>query len=62
MCSISSCTSSGIEDEKPCTYSSSVSSPIGSINSWCRGLSAKRTTFVSMDGQYRGPMPSITPE
>ena len=51
-----------MEDEKPCTYSSSVSSPIGSINSWCRGLSAKRTTFVSMDGQYRGPMPSITPE
>ena len=42
-------------------YSSSVSRPMGSTNSWCRGLSAKRVTFVSMDGQYRGPTPSMTP-
>ena len=51
-----------MEEEKPWMYISSVSSPIGSMNSWCRGLSANRTTFVSMDGQYRGPTPSITPE
>ncbi len=43
-------------------YSSSVSSPMGSTKSWCRSLSAKRTTLSSMEGQYRGPTPSITPE
>ena len=25
-------------------------------------MSAKRTILVSMEGQYRGPMPSICPE
>ena len=62
VCSMASCTSSGMEEEKPCTYSSSVRRPIGSMNNWWRGLSANRTTFVSMDGQYRGPTPWITPE
>ena len=31
------------------------------MNSWCRGLSGKRTTLSSMLGQYRGPTPSICP-
>ncbi len=43
-------------------YISSVSRPMGSMNSWCRGLSRKRTILVSMEGQYRGPTPSMTPE
>ena len=38
-------------------YSSSVSRPIGSMNSRCRSLSAKRTTLSSIEGQYRGPTP-----
>ena len=58
----SSCTSSGMEEEKPWMYISSVSRPMGSMKSWCRGLSLNRTIFVSMDGQYRGPTPSMTPE
>ena len=43
-------------------YSSSVSSPMGSTNSWCRSLSGKRTILVSKEGQYRGPTPSMRPE
>ena len=60
--SISACTSSGKEEEKPWMYSSSVLRPMGSMNSWCRGFSENRTTLSSMEGQYRGPTPSITPE
>ena len=45
----------------PWRYISSVPRPQGSMNSWCRGLSGKRTTLSSMLGQYRGPMPSIWP-
>ena len=56
------CTSSGMEEEKPWMYSSSVFRPMGSTNSWWRSLSGKRTIFVSKLGQYRGPMPSIKPE
>ena len=50
-CSMASCTSSGREEEKPWMYSSSVFRPMGSTKSWCRGLSAKRTTLSSMEGQ-----------
>ena len=35
----------------PCKYISSVSLPHGSIKSWCRFLSAKRTILSSMLGQ-----------
>ena len=55
-------TSSGREEEKPWMYSSSVSRPMGSMNSRWRSLPAKRTTLSSMEGQYRGPTPSMTPE
>ena len=40
-----------MEEEKPWIYSSSVFRPIGSMNNWWRGLSGKRTIFVSMEGQ-----------
>ena len=59
---MASCTSSGREEEKPWMYISSVSRPMGSMNSWWRSLSGKRTIFVSMEGQYRGPTPWMTPE
>ena len=59
--SISTCTCSGMEEEKPWIYSSSVFRPMGSMNSWWRALSGKRTILVSMEGQYRGPTPSMVP-
>ena len=43
-------------------YSSSVFRPMGSTKSWWRSLSGKRTIFVSKEGQYRGPTPSMRPE
>jgi hypothetical protein len=51
----------GREVESPFTYSSRESSPSGSRKTWCLGLSGKRTTLSSMEGQYRGPGPEITP-
>ena len=33
VCSMAVCTSSGMEEENPCTYSSSVRSPMGSMKS-----------------------------
>ena len=51
-----------MEEEKPWMYSSSVFRPMGSTKSWWRSLSGNRTIFVSKEGQYRGPMPSIRPE
>ena len=36
--------------------------PSGSRKTWCRSLPSKRTTLSSMEGQYRGPIPLITPE
>ena len=48
---MSSCTSSGRLEDRPCRYSSSVPSPHGSTKSWWRGLSGKRSTFVSIEGQ-----------
>ena len=54
-------TSSGNEELIPCTYISSVFSPIGSINTWCLSLSLNLTTLSSIDGQYLGPVPSIFP-
>ena len=59
---MASCTSSGREEEKPWMYISSVPRPMGSMNSWWRSLSGKRTILVSMEGQYRGPTPWMTPE
>ena len=47
--------------EIPFGYTSSVSSPSGSTKIWCASRSAKRTTLSSTDGQYRGPVPSMTP-
>ena len=38
-----------------------VSKPQGSMKSWCRFFSAKRTILVSMLGQYRGPTTEIVP-
>ena len=52
---------SGREEDKPWMYSSSVSRPMGSMKSWCRSFSGKRTILVSMEGQYRGPTPSMVP-
>ena len=54
-------TSSGNDELIPCIYISSVSIPIGSTNIWCLSLSANLTTLSSIDGQYLGPVPSITP-
>ena len=47
--------------KSPCAYTSSVSAPSGSKKIWCRSLSLKRTTFVSMEGQYLGPVDKIVP-
>ncbi len=58
----SSCTSTGRLVEIPFAYTSSVSSPSGSRITWCRSRSGKRSTLSSMDGQYRTPAASITPE
>ena len=55
------CTSSGKEELKPCIYISSVSIPTGSTNAWCLGLSLNLTTLSSIDGQYLGPVPFISP-
>ncbi len=38
-----------------------MSTPSGSTNNRWWSLSEKRTTLSSMDGQYRGPVPSISP-
>ena len=38
-----------------------VVKPSGSTNIWCDVLSANRVILSSIDGQYRGPIPSITP-
>ena len=35
--------------------------PSGSRKSWCASFSANLTTLSSIDGQYRGPTPSIRP-
>ena len=59
--SSSTCTSSGRAEESPWMYNSSVSRPMGSMKSWCRGLSGKRVILASIEGQYRGPTPSMTP-
>ena len=58
---IAICTSSGKEELIPCTYISSVSLPRGSINTWCLSLSANLTTLSSIEGQYLGPVPFISP-
>ena len=58
---IAICTSSGSDELIPCIYISSVSLPIGSTNIWCLSLSANLTTLSSIDGQYLGPVPVISP-
>ena len=58
---IAICTSSGKDELIPCIYISSVSNPTGSTKIWCLSLSANLTTLSSIDGQYLGPVPSITP-
>ena len=47
--------------DAPCSYITSVISPQGSTKMGWRSLPAKRTTLSSMEGQYRGPTPSIMP-
>ena len=59
---ISYWTSNGKQVENPLTYISSVAIPSGSKKIWCLSLSAKRTILSSIEGQYRGPTPSISPE
>ena len=55
------CTASGRLEDSPCRYISSVSSPQGSTNTGWRSFSLKRTTLSSMEGQYRGPTPWMSP-
>ena len=45
------CTASGSEEDIPCKYNSSVSSPQGSTKSWWRCLSGKRMILSSKLGQ-----------
>src|ERR1019366_4122802 len=59
---MATCTSIGILVDMPLTYTSWVSRPSGSRKIWCRGLSGNFTILSSMDGQYRGPTPSIWPQ
>ena len=59
---IAYCTSSGIELLIPPRYISFVYSPSGSMNTWCLSLSANLTTLSSIEGQYLGPVPCISPE
>ena len=59
---IAICTSSGKDELIPCIYISSVSNPTGSTKIWCLSLSANLTTLSSIDGQYLGPVPEISPE
>ena len=54
-------TSKGKLVDIPFGYNSRVLSPSGSIKIWCESLSEKRTTLSSIEGQYRGPTPSISP-
>ena len=46
-----SCTLSGSDEDIPCKYSSSVSSPHGSTNNWWRSLSGKCIILSSKLGQ-----------
>ncbi len=57
----SSWTSAGSEVDSPFTYSSVVSRPSGSRKTWWRGASGNRTILSSIEGQYRGPLPEISP-
>src|ERR1017187_4818338 len=59
--SMAPCTSIGILVDMPLTYTSLVSRPSGSRKIWWRGLSGNLTILSSIDGQYRGPTPSICP-
>src|ERR1017187_413178 len=54
-------TSKGKLVDIPFGYTSLVFNPSGSRNIWCESLSAKRVILSSMEGQYLGPTPSITP-
>ena len=50
-CTISSWMSLGSDVENPCRYMVSNSSDSGSKNNRCLGLSLKRTSLSSIDGQ-----------